>query len=443
MKIGPQIQQKKSNISFDGYGKISKVAKYKLTDSFANALIYRTIENNEDIAFATAETLEREYSELKSLYGNSLLNVSEFFNMAKNGKKDADLTNIVKKLFKQCGLTDDKGIFTKLPLKSITITEGNDVIPDEILADEIIDYGSKGVKLLKGKMVSVIKNNDVNLAVEAEEGAIVRHSSIKSVKSDDYAIVKYSNIAKGINAKKEFIGVNVVANNLTVRNASIEGSKNIIKRIIASGGFHSKDSLTSDFVESSNGYVSILGENNKVKIIKAKEHVYVDNNVGEKVETQDGGILGLNNKIQKFLAGGFISITNTVAKSVKSISNSVSIEGEKNIIDFIVARRHAVAVNLKAKTIESIDENVVLGNPIFANENNEVTGYIKAKKIAQLRNTTVRDITCSTFVPIDNVVITGKIDILKPKYRPISYEQIVDKAFEDGAWYDSEIALKN
>ena len=146
MKIGPQIQQKKSNISFDGYGKISKIVRYKLTDSFANALIYRAIEDNEDIVWATSQILGREFSEMKSLYGSSLENASEIFNIAKHGKKEADLKNIVKKLFKQCGLTDEKGVFTKLPPKSITITEGQDVIPDEILADEIIDYGSKGGK---------------------------------------------------------------------------------------------------------------------------------------------------------------------------------------------------------------------------------------------------------------------------------------------------------
>lgn len=375
-----KIPQVKSNIYFTGYGKITR-EHYQITDKVIEDVFSKATTEYKDIASALAESINREVSELEALYKKPLSIINEFFNTLKKDSKTCT-KNSLKKLFAESHLADEDGNMTKLPYKKIVIEAGDDVIPDEIVANEITDNGSRGLTMIKGNIIDLTNTQSKDLEVFANIYAGIRNSEIKSLESGS-ALVNNSIIKESIKNKTLFVGRNVSSNNLESSTVELNGEQNFVSRIEAIWDVTSENALTAFFVKSTTGEVNIKGKNNQVKYVKAKGDIRMMNNVGRVAESTEGKITGENNKVNKIIAKEMINLENTGAEIVESTDKEVILLGSKNNIE----------------------------------------KYIKAKELVKAQNLVVGDVFCEGFRNFnDAILVKGKLQTKQPQKQVLSSE---------------------
>lgn len=372
------------NVYFSGYGKLVK-EHYKITDEVINDVFKKAAIEKKDIVYALGESLSKDAKELKEACKESIGTIKELFDLLKKINKKFTQSDI-KEILSASKLADKEGNIKNLPYKNITIHDGNDVIDDIITADTICDRGSREIKMLKGRDISVFNNKNEHLKVCATNIAEIINSTIHSVEAKNAANIKDSDIIQYVKCKN-LCGSNISAQSAETVTVNIKGERNFINRIVAQEHITSHENLKSFLVKSINGSINIQGTKNNVEYIHARGDIRTINNVGELAKSETGMVDGKNNKISKIFAKEIINLENTKADIIESTNSDINLLGAKNIVDY----------------------------------------NLKAKGTAKVQNLEAQNIFCKEFKNLGNVIVKGKLQT-EQLQSYIPYEEIVDNA---------------
>lgn len=386
MKIQNKISAQ-NKLSFEGYGKITQLSQRTFSNEAAEKIYLQFNSKNTNFSNVFADAFESSVEKIYPESKEALNKVGEFFEIIKKNSLKEEAKKILEKLLKHEKIVDENGNIKNLPYKKIIIAGGDDVIPDYINADEIIDSGSREIKSLKGHKIEIKNVINPELDVAADVSARVVNSTIKTATSRDGISLTNSTVEDYVNAERSVFGRNVKAKKIVSRAVALAG-KNNVESIVGINQVFSTGSLVADSVNCTNKVLTIKGNNNRVKQIKALENIYVENNVGERVE---------------------------------SIRGSVVIEGKDNSFDSIIAKKEIDMENITVNTVESD-----VGEICFYGQENEVKNLIKTKNVIEAENLKAKDVVCEDFFENDNVNITGNLTYVK-KFDFLTFEDIRHK----------------
>lgn len=315
----PQIRQ---NVSFEGLGKIKTLEYIKLGEKEISSICFHTLGEDKALIPSISETINKEESELKKVYGEALTKINEFYDAMKESviqeeKPATVLKGIFKKMFADLGLVDKDGNMTKFK-KKIVIERGDDIIPDEIEADEIIDNGSRKIQRLIGKdiVVSDVQNND--LEIIAKDTLDIYNSTFKS------AISKNSSDISDSKAKEKIKSYNLILENIKgapkieSTYVKIFGDKNEAGEIFVKDGFLSHNNLTAERIKSETGNIIVEGKLNNIKYIEGKNDISLQNTEAIDVISEEGNVTtsGEKNIIKNKLKGNLLNLENTTVGNI-------------------------------------------------------------------------------------------------------------------------------
>lgn len=206
------IYPNKSNVSFEGCGKITRF-DHKFNDAFIDRLCIGTSAEGVDFISAFAKTVGQNVDRVKSIFGDSIEKINELCAMAKEFKKTENLKENLKKIITLArkDLADENGYITKLPAKEIIIHEGNDPIDDHLEADVINDWGSRGIKSLTGGIVSIFNVKNEALEIFASRRLKISNSTLKSYHCNNNKEVSITNSEIIDNISKTFTETRAIA----------------------------------------------------------------------------------------------------------------------------------------------------------------------------------------------------------------------------------------
>lgn len=343
---------------FKGYGKIDVKIYHKFNHELIDLVCDRTIQNNTDFATTFAEVLEKNVEKIKKVFAQPIQKIEESFNDAKlAGLSKESLEDTYRNIistFRKDFCNEQTEDIEKLAPKMITIKPGREFIQDDIEANIINDYGSKGLKSLTGHSINLKNVVNKDLRIYANYRAGIENCKIKSINSNNKVYAKNSEVTEGISCFNEIVATNLKTHKIDAGSAQINGENNFINYINILDGFTSNGALISDTIESQRGFVSInetaQGLKNYVKNIIALKNIRMNNNFGTKAISQEGKILGENNHIDTISAKDYILLKNIFAKSIQS-ETKIDIMGEQNqVTEFIKAPE----INAENLTVEKL-----------------------------------------------------------------------------------------
>lgn len=405
----------KSNISFDGYGKIASMTRYGFDEKTVDMIVAKTTEGGKNFTQALSEVFNKDVADLKEKLGASLKDAEEFYEVTFKTAKaetvskfDDNAINLLKsnlkKIVSVTKLADKEGFVEKLPCKTIVIDQGDDYIDDVMEADNIVDNGSREIKKLVGRTISINNVDNRDLIVDASNCAVIRGSRIRSVRGVQSVVIENCRIFNEIFSEGKVTAIGIIAKLIRAGSVDFSSFQNTVGKVVAQKDIKSRQMLNAGFVKSKEGDIQILGLGNRVKTAIANEDLYIYDNRGDLAVSKNSLILGADNDIKEFFATAKIKQTNVISDKIVSENGDVEIDGIKNEVKEINAGQNAYLENITAENVTA-----QAGEAVISGDDNAIAETIRAGKTVRAENLLVKNVICDKFIKKRGVHVLGKI----------------------------------